>query len=97
MEIPRWKQWGPKSILKSDNVLVPTGDNPYYLNQYWCYMVSPAKNYTGSIFCLLFGVSSDYAQPITGQVLKLPALWLAEHSLSLLEARDRKQAQTGSS
>ena len=36
---------------------------------------------TGPVFCLLLGVSSDYAQPIT------------EYSLSLLQVRDRKRAQ----
>ena len=40
----------------------------------------------GPIFCLLVGVSSGYARPITGQVTS------AEHSLSLLRAKDRKRA-----
>ena len=44
---------------------------------------------SGPVFCLLLGVSSGCARPITGQ---LPVLWLAEHSLSLLRARDRKRA-----
>ena len=48
----------------------------------------------GPVFCLLPRVSSGYAQPITGQVTE-PALWLAEHSLRLLWARDRKWVQVG--
>ena len=27
--------------------------------------------YSGTVFCLLLGVSSDYAQPITGQVTEV--------------------------
>ena len=46
----------------------------------------------GTVFCLLLRLSSDYAQPITGQVTEV-TLWLAKHSLSLLRARDRKRAQ----
>ena len=48
---------------------------------------------TGPVFYLLLGVSSDNAQPITGQDTEVPALWSAAHCLSLLRARDRKQAQ----
>ena len=47
---------------------------------------------TRAVFCLLLGVSSDYAQLIPGQVTEVTWLWLAKQSLSLLWARDRKQA-----
>ena len=42
-------------------------------------------------FCLLLRVSPDYAHPITGQVTEVTCLWLTEHSLTLLGARDRKR------
>ena len=40
---------------------------------------------TGPIFCLLLGVSSDYAQPITGQVTQVtcPVIGQAEPELTL--------------
>ena len=43
------------------------------------------------VFCLLLGVGSVCARPIIGQVTE--GLWLAEHSLSLLRAKERKRAQ----
>ena len=38
----------------------------------------------GHVFCLLFGVSSDYAQPITGQVTEVtcPVIGRAQPELT---------------
>ena len=49
---------------------------------------------SGPVFCLLLGVSSGCAWPITGQVTSVtwPVIGWA-YSLSLLRARDRKRAQ----
>ena len=42
-------------------------------------------SYTGLVFCLLLGVSSDYAQPITGQVTEVtcPVIGRAQPELTL--------------
>ena len=56
-------------------------------------MIMSQASESGSIFCLLLGVNLDYAQPITGQVTEVTYPVIAKHSLSLLRARDRKQAQ----
>ena len=48
--------------------------------------VANGRQPSGPVFCLLLGVSSDYAQPITGKVAEVtsPAIGHA-HSLSLPE------------
>ena len=48
--------------------------------------------YPGPVFCLLLGVSSDCLANHKAGYFRKPGLWLAEHSLSLLCARDRKWA-----
>ena len=49
----------------------------------------------GPVFCLLLWVSSDYAQPITGQVTEVtcPVIGRAQPELTL--SRDRKWASSG--
>ena len=54
---------------------------------WWTVLISPGMC-PGHIFCLLLGVSSDYAQPITGQVTEVTCPVIG---LSLLQARDRKR------
>ena len=46
----------------------------------------------GPVFCLLLGVSSDYAQPITGQVIEVtcPVIGRAQPELT-----PRKRQKTG--
>ena len=53
------------------------------------YMPSP-----GPIFCLLLGVSSDYAQPITGQVTKVtcPVIGRAQSELTLIKRQKTSPA-----
>ena len=48
---------------------------------------------SGSVFCLLLGVSSDYAQPITGQVTEVtcPVIGQAQPELT-----PSKRQETGS-
>ena len=43
-----------------------------------------AFSWSGPVFCLLFGVSSDYAQPITGQVTEVtcPVIGWAQSELT---------------
>ena len=50
-----------------------------YIKTSWC------CPYPGPIFCLLLGVSSDYAQPITGQVTEVtcPVIGRAQPELTL--------------
>ena len=54
--------------------------------------------YTGSmtlgpIFCLLLGVSSDYAQPITGQISEVtcPVIGQAQHELTQNKRQEMAQ------
>ena len=51
----------------------------------WCICSRP-------VFCLLLGVSSDYAQSITDQFTKVTCPVIGTHSLNLLPAGDRKRA-----
>ena len=46
---------------------------------------------SGPVFCLLLGVSSDYAQPITGQVTKVtcPVIGQAQPELTPIKRQKR--------
>ena len=46
---------------------------------------------SGPVFCLLLGVSSDYAQPITGQVTEVTCPVIGRAQPELTRARDRKR------
>ena len=50
---------------------------------------------TGPVFCILLGVDSGCARPITGQITSVtwPVIGWSEHTLNLLLARDRTQAR----
>ena len=63
----------------------------FHSSDYCLLRVPPQQWFTGPVFCLLLGVSSGCAWPITGQLTAVT--WpVAEHSLSLLRGRDRKRA-----
>ena len=48
-------------------------------------IIDSNNTWSGPVFCLLLGVSSDYAQPITGQVTEVtcPVIGRAQHELTL--------------
>ena len=63
----------------------PTGDKSLFEEVYWCIYASP-----GSIFCLLLGVSSDYAQPITGQVTEVACPVIGRAQPELTQSKRQK-------
>ena len=52
---------------------------------HWTSLMTFEFRKSGPVFCLLFGVTWDYAQPITGQVTKVtwPVIGLAQPELTL--------------